>query len=225
MKGQRCPICNTFLYYESLQLILLDIYGWSISANCSDSSHSRRCLGLGRAREVRLPSITMSARKLARLKKRARGVTSVLATATKSLHSRFNLRRIILAADADGHRDAAELVAIHRYVMTETRIGSLPFWMCLDMEKQRHLCKYLKHHFVARAADKPKTLKINPNAPGSALYLTICGEVTRTESGSSKRTSRVMDGSLLGGIFIPDKMRELLVMERQQKLRHELQVQ
>ena len=168
-----------------------------------------------------MPSITMSARKLARLKKRARGVTSVLATATKSLHSRFNLRRIILAADADGHRDAAELVAIHRYVMTETRIGSLPFWMCLDMEKQRHLCKYLKHHFVARAADKPKTLKINPNAPGSALYLTICGEVTRTESGSSKRTSRVMDGSLLGGIFIPDKMRELLVMERQQKLRHE----
>ena len=162
----------------------------------------------------------MSSRKLARLKKRAKGVTSVLASATKSLHSRFNLRRIILAADADGHRDAGELATIHRYVMTETRVGSLPFWMCLDVDKQRHLCKYLKHHFVPRDAATPKTLKVNPNAAGSALYLTVCGDVRKTEMGAY-RTSRVPDGSLLGGIFIPDKMKELLVMERQAKLRHE----
>ena len=84
----------------------------------------------------------MSAKKLQRLKRRAKGVTSILATATKSLHSRFNLRRVILAADADGHRDENELAVIHQFIMSETKIGQLPFWMCLDTDKQKHLCKF-----------------------------------------------------------------------------------
>lgn len=67
--------------------------------------------------------------KVKRLVNKAKHSSTLLARHVESLHSRFNLRRVIIAADkrsvASHGRSPEDLETIHRFVCSETRIAEL----------------------------------------------------------------------------------------------------
>ena len=173
----------------------------------------------------------MSVRKLARLKKKAGGMAKILGMKVGNLKTRFQLRRVIMEADLDGIRSDEELAMIHHWLVKETSVGKVPFWVCLAADQQQRLCKLLNMVQVPHpepgdespTAREPRSLKFDARQPNSYLYIIMSGEV-RIEAidlGGNRFTKRLGDGDVFGDLHLQDKMRETLQMKLQNTLRAE----
>ena len=181
--------------------------------------------------------------KVKRLVNKAKHSTSLLARHVESLHSRFNLRRVIIAADKRSAekgqaRSDEDVETIHRFVCAETRIADLwPPWRALGPAEQRQLCGFLRHRVVPLGAPSPVVLPVpslgaGPSAggagigvaPDDGLWIVLCGDArlaapAAAAAGGDGR--RLAPGDCAGGAFVPSALAGALAADLSRRDREE----